>query len=66
MKTALKRSGGGTEKYVKPQTEIIDLKNENVITASCGGCGFADFDGYSIPICTSDTCTSDSCPEDIV
>ena len=53
---------GGGEQYVAPQMEIVDLSSENAILTSCGGCGFADMDGYSIPVCTGDSgCPSDTC-----
>ena len=45
------------EAYQKPIMEIVELKGENVIVASCGNCGVADYGGYSMPMCPSD-CTS--------
>ena len=27
--------GGGTEKYIKPEMEIVELSGENVIVTSC-------------------------------
>ena len=31
------KPGGGTEQYLKPQMEVIDLNKEDIVTAS-GGC----------------------------
>ena len=53
MENMRSQIGGGTVKYIKPQMEIVELSGENVIVTSCGGCGFADMQGNSIPICTS-------------
>ena len=29
--------GGGTEQYLKPEMEIIEMKNDDVILTSCTG-----------------------------
>ena len=31
--------GGGTEKYLKPEIEVIEFENDDVIVTSPGGCG---------------------------
>lgn len=49
------------EKYEKPEMEVIEMNGNNIITASCGGCGFADMDGDTISVCTPDSCSSDTC-----
>ena len=37
--------GGGTEQYLKPQMEVIDLNKEDIVTAS-GGCTPVDAPAY--------------------
>ena len=63
MEKIVKNAGGGvSEEYPKPEMEIIELNEKDIITGSnCGGCGSADFDGYSMPVCTPDCSPYNSC-----
>ena len=68
MDTREKIRGGGTERYIKPEMETVELSGENLITASCGSCGPADYDGYSMCLgvggCSDcSDCSDNSCFE---
>ena len=63
------KTGGGTEQYLKPELEVIELSGENIVTAS-GSVGCSPVNAVVTPgldpgLCfmvNTGGCTTNSCP----